>query len=71
MFNSFNSGPYLEYNGIKTFIDARAELYFEKNNHEADYFKDLYEFEAGTLYYKDFIEKYGFTHMIIQQQKYV
>jgi hypothetical protein len=71
LFNSFNSGPYLEYNGIKTFIDARAELYFEKNNHEADYFKDLYEFEAGTLYYKDFIEKYGFTHMIIQQQKYV
>lgn len=71
LFNSFNSGPYLEFNGIKTFIDARAELYFKKNNHEADYFDELFDFESGEIYYKDFVDEYGFTHLIVQQKKYV
>lgn len=69
LFNSFNCGQYLEFNGIPAFIDGRAELFFERNNHEADYFEDLYGFEKGTIYYSDFIDKYDFTHLIVQQSK--
>jgi hypothetical protein len=67
LFNEFNSGPYLEYKGIKPFMDARAELFFEKNNHEFDYYDELYAAEHGSIYYKDYFDKYDFTHLIINK----
>lgn len=65
VYNGFNCGPYLEYNGIKTFMDARAELFFEKNNHEFDYYNEMLDAENGKIYYKEYFDKYGFTHLVI------
>ena len=61
LFNGFNSGAYLEYCGIPAFIDARAEVFLEKNNHEADYYSEYYKVVKGDTYYKEFIDKYGFN----------
>ncbi len=71
LFNGFNSGPYLEYRGVKTFMDARAELFFEKNNHEFDYYNEMLDAEDGKIYYKDYFDKYGFTHLVISKKTYV
>ena len=65
LFASFNQGQYLEFNGYHPYIDGRAELFLKKNNGEFDYLKEYNDIRGGRLYYKDFVDKYHFTYLIV------
>ncbi|MDP4182040.1 MAG: hypothetical protein Q8942_13235, partial [Bacillota bacterium] len=65
LFNDFNSGAYLEFEGVRTFIDPRAEVFFKSVNGKEDIMKDYLDLLSGKFYYKDFIQKYGFTHLLV------
>lgn len=67
LFANFNDGQYLEYHGYHPYIDGRAELFLKANNKEFDYFEEYYDLLASKVYYKDFLNKYDFNYLIVDQ----
>ncbi len=67
LFNDFNSGAYLEFEGIRTFIDPRAEVFFKSINRKEDIMKDYVDLLSGKFHYRDFVKKYRFTHLLVQK----
>ena len=65
LYTGYNDGGYVEYRGLKPYIDPRAEVFVKKNNQVKDVMKEYYELEAGKTYYKDFLNTYGFTHLLL------
>lgn len=65
LFTGFNQGQYLEFHGYHPYIDGRAELFLKENNHEFDYFGEYASVVSGDIDYTAFINKYGFTHLIV------
>ena len=59
------TGGYLEYRGIKVYIDPRAEVFYKKMNTKKDVFDEYYELEIKNSNIDDFINKYKFTHLIL------
>jgi hypothetical protein len=64
-FCSYMTGGYLEYRGIKVYIDPRAEVFYKKMNTKKDVFDEYYELEIKNSNIDDFINKYKFTHLIL------
>ncbi len=64
LFNDYDVGSFLEFKGIKTFIDPRAEVFLKSNNKKDDILNDYFEVLIGKTYYVDFIRKYGFSHFL-------
>jgi len=51
--------------GIKYYIDSRSEVFLPANNGQKDIFKEYLDFSNGKIYYKDFFNRYDFTHIIV------
>ena len=72
IFNSFNTGGYLEFRGIKVFMDSRAEIYIREFNNtdiledELNFFNSI---EARGV--KDFFKKYDITHFVMEVDEYL
>ncbi len=69
LYTGYNDGGYVEYRGLKPYIDPRAEVFVKKNNQVKDVMKEYYELEAGKTYYKDFLNTYGFTHLLLTRKE--
>lgn len=67
IFTDYGSGPYIEYNGYKVYMDTRAEVFIKKNNHKADILEEYYNVLVGKIYYEDFINKYKFNVLIVDK----
>lgn len=65
MYTSFYDGGYAEYCGFQTYIDARAEVFLKSTNQKEDIFEEYMQLQLGSLHYKDFLEKYNFTHILV------
>lgn len=65
LYTGYNDGNYAEYMGLRPYIDARAEVFVKKNNGVADIMKEYYDLQMGILYYKDVLDQYGFTHLLV------
>lgn len=65
VYTSFVNGAYAETNGLKTYIDARAEVFLKSNNGKEDIFAEYISLEMGDLHYKTFLDKYNFSHVIV------
>lgn len=67
LYSSYTEGPYYLYRGYKVYIDGRAELFFKSHNGKADIFVEAMEVEKdlADYNYKEFVDKYNFTHIII------
>jgi hypothetical protein len=65
LYTGFNDGGYAEYLGLKPYIDPRAEVFVKKNNKKDDIMKEYVLLQTGSVYYKDFLDKYGFTHLLV------
>ena len=68
LYNEFNYGSYLEYKGIKAFMDSRAEV-FEKpyNDVEIMYDSNKMEFAQDYEELKPYIEKYHFNLFLVNK----
>ena len=49
-------------------MDPRADVFLKKNNHKSDIFKEYYNLQYNKLYYKDYLDKYNFTHLLINKK---
>ncbi len=67
LYTNFNDGQYLEMHGYHPYIDGRAELFLAKNNNEYDYFVEYGALMLGSIYYRDFTDKYGFNYLILDK----
>jgi hypothetical protein len=65
LYNSYETGGYIEFSGIRAFIDSRAEVFIKKLNKKDDIFVDYCKALAGELFYSDLIAKYSFSHLLV------
>ncbi len=66
LYNGFNYGSYLEYKGIKAFMDSRAEV-FEKPYNDVEIMYDNIKMESSKNYdvLKPYIDKYNFNLFLV------
>lgn len=74
LFNEYNYGSYLLFQGIPVFIDSRADLYAPEFNGKKgedgeyegqDIFSDYINTSNISKYYEDTFDKYDITHVIL------
>ena len=74
LFNEYNYGSYLLFEGIPVFIDSRADLYAPEFNgirgkdgkyEGRDIFSDYINTSNISTYYENTFETYGITHVIL------
>lgn len=68
LYINFNDGSYAVYKEIKVNIDPRAEVYLKKNNHKSDIYDEVEKLEKGMIDYKEYLDKYKFTHLLINKK---
>lgn len=64
IYDHFNFGSYLEFKGIKTFIDSRCEVYCREFNN-VDILEDWVNVINGTKHYDELFEKYNIDYAIV------
>lgn len=64
LYNEYNYGSYLLFEGIPVFIDSRADLYAPEFNKTDDIFMSYINVSSINVYYEDTFNKYGITHVI-------
>ena len=69
LYNSYDTGGYIEFSGIRSFIDSRAEIFTRKLNGKEEIFRDYCDALTGKLYYSDLIAKYSFTHLLVNKEE--
>ncbi|MBD3879879.1 MAG: hypothetical protein SR1Q5_09440 [Quinella sp. 1Q5] len=55
--------------GIKYYIDSRSEVFLPANNGQKNIFEEYGDFLNGKLNYKDFFNRYDFTHIILTNKE--
>lgn len=71
IYNHFNFGSYLEYKGIKSFIDSRSEMYTEEFNKDCTILEDWHYTDIGKKDYKETFEKYDITHALLYKNEII
>lgn len=66
LFTEFNNGAFLQWNGYKVYVDARPELYEKRINGKENIFTEYSNLFNGIYDSKEFLEKYKFTHLVIE-----
>ena len=62
---NYNIGGYLEYYGIKAYIDPRAEVFYYSVNKKDEIFDEYYYLQTSSIDIDEFLEKYNFTHLYL------
>ena len=70
LYNGFNYGSYIEYSGIKAFVDSRSEIYTEGFNN-VTILKDWLETSRGNVNYNETFEKYGIDYAIVENSEII
>jgi len=65
VYGSYKIGGYLEYLGIKPYIDTRAEFFLKSHNKKRNVFVEHYDLQHYLLDADVFINTYNFTHLIV------
>lgn len=71
IYTDYNSGGYLEYMGLKPYLDPRAEVFLKKNNGQDDVLKEYYDLERGKIFYQEFRDKYSFDYYIVKEKDFL
>ena len=68
LFTDYAEGSYAEYRGYNCYIDPRGEIFLKSNNHDEDIYEEFDNVENVKIFYKDFIDKYSFDYMLINNK---
>ena len=64
IYNDFDYGSYLEFRGIKVFVDSRAEMYCKEFNNTT-ILEDWYNASHVKTDYKSIFNKYNFNYVLL------
>lgn len=67
IYTCFDQGGFLEYRGYKPYIDPRMEVFLKVNNGKEDIFKEYYDFTEKKIKTEDFLKKYDFDYLIVEE----
>lgn len=68
IFNNFNNGGLLEFNGFKVTMDPRPELWEPMITGQSQhYYQEYVQFQNGTLPIKDYLSKYEWDFYIVRE----
>ena len=67
LYTGFDDGSYVEFRGLKPYIDVRAEVFVKKNNKKEDIIEEYVSLQAGITYYRKILDKYKFTHLLVSK----
>jgi len=67
LYNEYNYGSYLLYQGIPVFIDSRADLYSPEFNENIDVFSDFLDISNIGLHYEEKFKEYNITHVMMYE----
>jgi len=67
LYTDYNNGGYLEYRGYKCYLDPRAEVFLKSNNKKEDILIEWYNLQTGKINYKEFINKYNFDYLVVEE----
>lgn len=65
LYTGYDEGAYAEFKGYRPYLDARAEVFVIENNKKKDVMQEYYDLQTGKLHYRDFLDTYHFTHLIL------
>lgn len=65
IYNQYDFGSYLLWQGVPVFIDSRCDLYTKQFNKGVTVLDDFMDVYSGKLSYIDLFEKYKITHAIV------
>lgn len=65
VYTSFDNGGMFEWYGFKVYTDARPELFTKEVNKKESIDSEIYNVEYGFVDYRDFIDKYDFTYIVV------
>lgn len=65
LWTGFNNGAYAEFRGVKTYFDARPEIFALSNNHKKEIAREYFSLTNGVLDHEEFFERYNFTHIFV------
>ncbi|MGN1123988.1 MAG: hypothetical protein ACI4RR_06550, partial [Eubacterium sp.] len=67
IYTSYDDGGYLEFYGLHTYIDPRAEIFLKANNGREDIFIEYYYLQRGKVEPTEFLNKYNFDLLVVKQ----
>ena len=65
VWTGYTEGGYLEFHGMRCYMDARAEVFIKQVNAQKDIFHEYVMLCNGRINYKEFMENYHFTHILV------
>ena len=65
IYNTFNYGSYMEFKGIKAFIDSRSGMYTEEFNKNTTVLKDFVSITSNYEHYQKVFDKYDINYVLI------
>ena len=69
IYNGFNFGSYLEYKGIKAFLDSRSGVFTDEFNPGVTILNDWYDVYKCSIHYNYIFDKYGITHVLLNRKE--
>ena len=69
LFADYASGSYAEYQGYYCYLDPRGEIFLKSNNKKEDIYQEYDDVMNNKINYKDFIDKYMFDYMIVDNNE--
>lgn len=70
IYNHFNFGSYLEFKGLKVFLDSRSEIYCKEFNN-TNILKHWYSASVGNVDYNDVVNYYKMTHVLVYNNEVI
>jgi len=67
LYTGYDEGGYVEYSGLKPYIDPRAEVFVKSNNGQKDVMLEYFRLQTGQLHYQEFISQYQFTDLLVRE----
>lgn len=69
IFNHFNYGSYLEFRGIKAFIDSRSGIFTDEFNEGCTVLEDWNDIDESNVDYNKIFDKYNITHLLLSNNE--
>ena len=69
LFTCSNEGSYVEFRGIKYYVDTRPEIFSKRLNHKEDIIKEYFDLCSGKLDYREFFSRYNFNYILVTERE--
>lgn len=68
IWTDFNQGGYVEFRGLKPYLDPRAEVFLKANNHQKDILQEYQDLETAAITCQDFLAQYDFDYILTRKK---